>query len=349
MKNRFDLLLLLLVLLGGTVPGISQESQKTSSSHPLFDAQEPLALKLQYSNKQLRKHTNDSTYIVSFIYVDHNALDSIPVKIRARGKFRRDNCYYVPLKLKIGKKAIKGTVFEGTKKLKLVLPCLVEKNKNDYVLKEYLAYSIFELISPYYFNTRLANVEFLEEKGKRTVKHKLKGFLIEDSDEVEERYDGKEIDQEVHPLQQDALNAIRNDLFQFMIGNTDYSIRGRHNEKLFYLDGTYVSLPYDFDMSGLVNPSYATISGMENLSTSITEVTQRVYKGYKRDRKLVEQVRREYLMKKEEILEKLVRLKPEFESTQQFESAWKFLNAFFKILENDVKFEKQILKRARDY
>ncbi len=349
MKHRSYLSLHLLLLLWCSFPGISQEPPTTTDEYDLFNAEEPLALKMQYSAKKIRKQTNDSTYIQSFIYLENNERDSIPVNIRARGNFRRNNCYYVPLKLKISKNASQGTVFERNRRFKLMLPCLVEKNKNDYVLKEYLAYSIFEIISPYYFSTRLADIDYREEKGGRTIKHHLLGFLIEDSDDIEERYKGNEVDREVHPLQQDPLSAIRNNLFQFMIGNTDYSTRGGHNQKLFYMDGKYISLPYDFDMSGLVNASYATVSGIENTSKSITEVTQRAFKGYKRDRTLVDQVRKEYINKKEEIFEKLLKLKTEFRDEQQYEAAWKYLTSFFTILESDLRFEKQIVKNARDH
>ena len=349
MKYRSHPFFCILLLLWCTLPGISQDPPALEDGHPLFSTSEPLTLKMQYSTKKIRKQTNDSTYLRSFIYIGNSGWDTIPVKIRARGKYRRDNCYFIPLKLKISKKASQGTIFEGNRRLKLVLPCLIEKNKNDYVLKEYLAYSIFEIISPYYFNTRLANIDFLEEKGGRTIEHHLVGFLIEDSDRIEERYNAKEVNREVHPLQQDPLNAIRNDLFQFMIGNTDYSTKGGHNQKLFYMDGKYISLPYDFDMSGLVNASYATVSGMQNSSKSITEVTQRAYKGYKRDRTLVDQVRKEYLIKKEEIFRKLLKLKSDFQDEQQYEAAWKFLTAFYNILESDTRFEKQIIKNARDH
>ena len=348
MKDRFSILLLLLCLLGFTAQGFSQDTPGVRDEPLLFSTKEPLELKLQYSHKVLKKDTNDSTYIRSVLVLNYDGLDSIPIEIRARGKFRRDYCYFIPVKIKISKKKSRNTLFQGNRKFKLVLPCLMQKHKNDYVLKEYFAYALFEQISPYYFKTRLANIEFIEEKGRRQIKHRLKGFIIEDSDGVEARFDGKEMKQEVHPLQQDDTNAIRNNLFQFMIGNTDYSILGGHNEKLFYLDGKYISLPYDFDLSGLVNASYATVSGAENLSINITEVTQRAYKGYKRDRTLMEQVRREILSKKEEVFKELQILKQEFESKQQFADASRFLIGSFKILENETQFERQIVKRARE-
>jgi hypothetical protein len=68
-------------------------------------------------------------------------------------------------------------------------------------------------------------------------------------------------------------------LFMYMIGNSDFSITGRHNAKLLgFTDfGTrgYTPVPYDFDYSGLVNASYA-VPG-ENLG--ISSVRERYYLG----------------------------------------------------------------------
>ena len=346
MKYRLNILALFYTFMCTAI--VAQLPKAPDETATLFSDTTPLNLKLQYSIKDLRKKTNDSTYMLSSIQVKNTmGWDSLSMDIRARGNFRRDNCYYVPVKVKIDKKKSRGTVFEGNRKLKLVLPCLMEAYKNDYVLKEYLAYTLFELISPYHYKTRLVNIEFFEEKGQRIKKHRLRGFFIEDSDEVEHRLKGKEVNRKVHPMQQDALNALRNDLFQFMIGNTDYSTKQGHNEKLFYLDAKYICLPYDFDMSGLVNASYSGVSNVQNLSKSVSEVTQRVYKGYQRDITLTEQVRREFLNHEGEILKKLSELKMEFESEQQYQAAELFLAGFFKILKNDDRFEKEIVKRAR--
>ncbi len=315
----------------------------------LFQDQDPLSLELQFSTKYLRKNTNDSTYITSTLSIknEDSSWDSIKIKLRARGNHRRLNCYYVPLKVKLKKAVTHGTLLEGTSKLKLVLPCLLAKDNDDLVVKEYMAYKLFELISPYHYKTRLANVEFKEEKGKRIKEHNLKAILIEDIDKVAQRHNGRALTQNVHPLQQDDLTSIHNSFFQYLIGNTDFSTRGRHNQKLLFTDQKYVSIPYDFDMSGLVNASYATISGMENMKGSITKVTQRVYKGYKRDENLVEEVRRQYISSKEAMLEVIDNLKVYFQDPSQCEKAKEFVVGFFKILEDDKKFKKYIVDGAR--
>jgi hypothetical protein len=238
-------------------------------------------------------------------------------------------------------------LFEGNPKLKIVLPCLTESDNNDLVLKEYMAYKFFEVISLYHFKTRLATIEFDEEKGSRIRKHNLKGILIEDMDNVAERHKGRTMIRKVHPLQQDGLTSLQNSFFQYLIGNTDFSTKGQHNEKLLYTDNKYVSIPYDFDMSGLVNASYATISGMENIKASITSVTERVYKGYNRDKNLVQEVRLDYIAHKSEMLAVMDSLQEFFDSRRQFMEARGFITDFFEIMENDKKFQENIIALSR--
>ena len=80
---------------------------------------------------------------------------------------------------------------DGIKALKLVLPCKIESENNDNILQEFIAYKIYENISPYHFKTRRVNVDFNEIRGKNK-NFQLKGFLIEDVKLVAKRHEGKE-------------------------------------------------------------------------------------------------------------------------------------------------------------
>ena len=318
-------------------------------ANSLFQNQDPLSMQLQFSTKDMKKNTNDSTYIKSTLFIqnEESTWDSLEIKLRARGNHRRQNCYYVPLKLKIKKKVARGTIFEGNTKLKLVLPCLLEKDNDDLVIKEYMAYKLYEIISPYHYKTRLANIEFNEEKGNRIKKHNIKAILIEDIDKVAQHHNGKAMKRKVHPLQQDDLTSLQNSFFQYLIGNTDFSTRGGHNQKLLYTDNKYVSIPFDFDMSGLVNASYASISGMDNIKGSITMVTQRAYKGYKRDDDLLQEVRQKYISAKDEIFMVMDSLKEQFQNPVLFVKAKEFVVDFYDIIESDKKFTKNIVDKRR--
>jgi hypothetical protein len=110
MKNYF-LTLLLSVFTFTFHTAFSQNIENEAT--PLFQNQEPLAIKLRYSIKDVKKNTNDSTYMASVLYYKNESIvwDSLKIDIRARGNNRRDNCYYVPLRLKLSKSVAIGTPF----------------------------------------------------------------------------------------------------------------------------------------------------------------------------------------------------------------------------------------------
>ena len=87
-------------------------------------------------------------------YLHEGKWSSIEVNLRARGNFRRNECYFPPIKMKIKKDQYSGTIFDGNKTMKLVLPCKIESENNDNILQEYIAYKIYEQISPFHFKTR---------------------------------------------------------------------------------------------------------------------------------------------------------------------------------------------------
>ena len=66
-------------------------------------------------------------------------------------------------------------------------------------------------------------------------------------------------------------------LFNFMIGNTDFSVaRGRNTVLLADASGRQYPVPYDLDMSGLVNAEYAGVSP----SLDFRDPRQRYYLGF---------------------------------------------------------------------
>jgi len=302
-----------------------------------------LPLKLSYSIKDIKKETNDSTYIDSKLgyQLNDSSWQFLPVKLRARGNNRLKNCYFPPLKVKLKKADAKHTIFKGHSSLKLVLPCLLESDKNDNILKEYLAYKLFEIISPYHFKTRLLDMQIEDVKGDKSKMYDLKGILIEDDKEVAKRFDGKIYERDMHPLNQEPIASIRNAFFQFMIGNTDFSTAYQHNMKVFYINNTMVPIPYDFDMAGLVNTSYAASS------IAVSSVTDRVYRGFVRDKQLFEQVRREFIDNKDKLISVIDENSIYFEHPEEFETAKNYILSFFDILVNNKKFKNEILEQAR--
>jgi hypothetical protein len=211
-----------------------------------------------------------------------------------------------------------------------------------------MAYKLYEIISPFHYKTRRVAVDFTEIRRNKSKNHKLKGILIEDIDLVAERHNGKELKRAVHPLEQDNICSVQNDFFQYMIGNTDFSVAYQHNEKLIFTrEKKTMPIPYDFDMSGLVNATYSVVSQVQNETLSITSVTQRLYRGFKRNPSVYGQVREEFLNKKSQFFEIIDELGPSFDNQKEFEEARKFISEFFTILEDDSKYNSRILKMAR--
>lgn len=331
----------------------AQETPKTDDSKKvskLFRNQEALPIKLSYSTKSIKKDTNDSTYIKTALSykLEDDSWKTLDVELRARGNFRRKHCYFAPIKIKIKKETSKKTLFKGHKKLKLVLPCLIQKDNNDNVIKEYMAYKLYELISPYNFKTRLVDITLTEPKGKKTKTHNIKGFLIEDDKKVANRHKGKIVERSINPLAQNHLTSVQNSFFQFMIGNIDFSTAKQHNAKLLYIDKNIFPIPYDFDMCGMVNASYATVSQTKNNAIHITSVTQRQYRGFKRVPSIISQVRQEFLQNKNKMIAIVDSFETSFENQKEFEKCREFILSFFNIISNDNRYEEEILSALRE-
>ena len=348
MKN-----LILFFFLFFVIPIIkAQETNQKVNLHevsPLFDGETNLSITLNYSKKKLLKFTNDSTYIKSNIsYTEKDGgIKNMDVEMRARGNYRRTHCYYLPLWIKINKADSKGSIFEDDKKIKIVLPCLKSKKSNDNIVKEYLAYKIFECLSPYYFEAKLIPIQLEEQINNKTIDHNLVAILVQDDKQLAASFHGNIIKRNIHPNGQDPVSSVRNAIFQYMIGNTDYSAAYQHNEKIFFIDKKIVPVPYDFDMSGLVNPSYAIVSVVNDVELPINRVTQRMYRGFERDEEVVQQVRQEFLDRQTEVFNIIDQNEIFFEDPKEFVEAREFLSDFYQILGDDKKFNNSILKRGR--
>ena len=351
MKKQIGQLIILLTLLFFNTAYSQQETNNDNLKiiSGLFSEDEIVPIKLSYSIKNLKRVTNDSTYFESVLgFQDKNgSWQNIPIKLRARGNNRLKKCYFPPIKIKIKKSDSKGTIFKGQKTMKAVLPCLLESENDDNVIKEYLVYKLYEKVSPYHFKTRLVTIDFEQIKNSKTKAHQLKGFLIEDDKKIAKRFDGKVYDRFVHPLNQDDLTSVRNAFFQFMIGNTDFSQGYHHNVKLIYINKKMTPVPYDFDMSGFVDASYAVVSQIQGEKLDLTSVTDREYRGFERDAKIFSQVRKEFIANKSAMLAILDTNKDYFEDSDEFETAKKYLISFFNIIENDRKYKSQILDHLR--
>jgi hypothetical protein len=266
-------------------PAAAQDSTRKS---PLFDSHEVLRVKIEAPFSTLMFKRDNDEYQDGVLRMEDRsgAVQSFDLKLRTRGHYRADakHCRFAPLLLNFRKKQVQGTVLDGQDKLKLVTHCENRSAYEQSLLLEYLAYRILNQLTDLSFRVRLLQVEYVDpEKGKRPLSRYA--FLVEDDKELSERIGMPRVKAEFTTAEQlYPQQAVLIAVFQYLIGNTDYSaIRGAagetccHNAVLFNApDGAMVPVPYDFDLAGLVDAPYAT----PNPSLKIRDVKQRLYRGY---------------------------------------------------------------------
>jgi hypothetical protein len=298
----------------------------------------------------IKKTKSSSSYVPEKLYFRNNSgiPDSVNVKLRGRGNFRFRECHYPPTWIKIDKKEAKGTMFEKNRSLKLVLPCRSAAG-NDHIIREFLCYKLFESVSDFCFHTRLLNIDFTEVNRKKEKKARLTGILIEDFDDVAKRLDTKpQKDVRLHPNALNDTSAARLYLFEYMISNTDWSTVYQHNTKLILRPPhTFISIPYDFDMSGLVDAPYSVVSQIGDQQLPINHVTERLYRGFCIPSGVMEYVRQEFISRKEMLL----LIPPKYGadlSPDKLKFINRYLNDFFETLADDKQFERRITNKCRE-
>ena len=168
------------------------------------------------------------------------------------------------------------------KKLKLVGGCRATRFDEELLMKEFLLYKMYNQLSVMSFRVRLLEVTYNDSKQK-VKPYTQKAFLIEDIDEVAERNNCVEKNYQVYKAEQTNRRQIALvSIFEYMIGNTDFSIPNRHNVKLIVPKNDTFALPYpipyDFDYAGLVNAPYA----VPREELGISSVRDRLYRGFAR-------------------------------------------------------------------
>ena len=282
-------------------PEKMKERRETAEALPLFAASDVLEVTLVGDFKAINKDHDPNSkqrYPGAVRTADNKELR---VQFGARGHVRRmsKTCDYVPLKVEFVKKETKGTVFAEQDALKLVVQCSGGGDFEQYILREYLAYRIYNVITRYSFRARLARVSYVDKASGKPAGTRA-GIFLEDEGDVARRMEGRVVD-----LPRLLFENVQNDtlmptmIFEYMIGNTDMSIYALHNVRIVQLqDKSLHVVPYDFDYSGLVNAPYA----LPARGFLIKNVTERVYRGPCRNQEIVDPYVANFLAKKDLVL-----------------------------------------------
>ena len=255
---------------------------------PLFSSEEPLQVTIRAPFKEImRERSTEEDLQGQLTYRDADGSDvTLDIGIRTRGNYRRQQriCPFAPLRLSFAKKDTKDTVFEGSRKLKLVTHCRNGAlGYTQSLLREHLAYRILNRMTDESFRVRLLHITYEDSDAGAPFEINY-GFLIEHRNQVADRI-GLAVNKAEKASAADlsAEHTNLGSLFQYLIGNTDFSpIKGVagemccHNYVLFGSEpGNMRSIPYDFDMSGIVDAAYAT----PNPRFRLRSVRDRLYRG----------------------------------------------------------------------
>ncbi len=245
----------------------------------LFESDEIFEVTLQGDLRTIFKDVGDDPqyHKAELLYQEGQTIFDIPIDVKTRGNSRKSllNCKYPPLFLNFKMSAIPETsIFRDQIKTKLVVPCQGDR----YVINEYLVYKLYNLITPMSFNARLVKVIYQD-----TVKDKSSdpyfGILLEEEKQMAKRNDLNYIEiEKLNPKRTNKEFFLKMAVFQYMIGNTDWSVQYQQNIKLITVDSTSIptTVPYDFDNAGIVRAPYAKPAP----ELEMTSTQQRRYRGY---------------------------------------------------------------------
>lgn len=258
---------------------LSATPQPANTLFEVFQQQELLEVTLETNFENILSDKRNEEYQPAiFTYVNAQGVEiQQDIKVRQRGKYRRRVCDMPPLKLNFDKDELEKQGLQKFDKMKLVTYCMDDPDARETVIKEYLAYQLYQELTPYSFRTQLIRLTYIDtENPKRKTRHF--GFLIESTSELEARIDAEEI--ESYNLSAADFNARQETLaatFQYMIGNADWNRVTMRNIKIMQPKdgGKLIIVPYDFDFSGMVDANYA----IPNNNVGLTSVQQRAFLG----------------------------------------------------------------------
>jgi hypothetical protein len=275
------------------------ERRLEAESDPLFASTEPLEFSLVANFKAINRE-RDPESKTAYPGTLRIGDASIPATLNARGHLRRmaRTCDYVPLRVGFAKKDVKGTLFARQDAIKLVVQCASGREFEQFILREHLAYRVFNVITPSSFRARLARITYIDAVSGKSIGTRA-GMFLEDESSVARRMEGRVVElprlrfDDLHP---DTLMPMM--IFQYMIGNTDFSIYALHNVRIVQRpDKSLHPVPYDFDVSGLVNPPY----GIPSRALMIKSITDRLYRGPCRPQSIVDPYVANFVAKRDPI------------------------------------------------
>ena len=301
----------------------------------LFTSDKVLNISLRFNITEYMRKKSKTDYLDATLTYHINEKDSInkELKIRSRGISRNSICNFPPISLNFKKGDLKTDLQKKIEKIKMVTHC--NSGNEEYLFTEFIVYKLYNVLTEYSFRVRLVKINYINTARKNKTLQSY-AFLIEPLNMLTERTKSFEV--ENLKLSQKFIIPEMMDrvcIFNYMIGNTDWSVAGQHNVKLVSMynsdnSGLGGIVPYDFDYSGLVNAHYALPAEPLGLKS----VRERRYLGACRSDDEIRERIKQFSEKKAEFY----RIINEFEylSEKDKKRMTGYLNEFYSELEKDI-------------
>lgn len=318
----------------------------------LFTEDEFLSATLIAPISRLKKQRKaDPDWLPGELILHDDAQTDTPfeVEIKARGNFRRkrSTCSFPPYRLNFKKQEVKGTLFDGLDKVKVVSHCRESRKSFErYIFREYLAYKTLNILTDASFRVRLLYIKYVDSRG-RYKPRQYAAFFIEPAGQLAKRLDGILVtERRALPSEFNAEALCLAELFQFLIGNTDFSFFTSedeccHNSKVIETVDGLVPLPYDFDVTGIVDTPYAVVDSR----LSIDDVRERYYRGLTADPVILEKTMNRFREKQADIL--AVWQQASFLSPDDRATAVAYIQSFYEVINDPEQVEAVILDKMR--
>lgn len=326
----------------------AQELQK--DDFLLFGSEDMMEISLRFDISKFLKEKSQEEYFDAVLTYNPGEADSLInyIRLRARGNSRLEMCNFPPVRLNFKDCENRPIDLEGISNVKLITHCSANKVYEEYILKEYMAYKLYNLVSDYSFRVRLLKINYIDT-GKKKYNKTLFGVLIEPLDLLEKRLNVLELENIViRPSFLDPASFDKLCMFQFMIGNEDWFLANLHNLKIvdpqFNQKEMLHAIPYDFDYSGLVNAVYA----VPNERYGLENIQDRIYTGLCRTDMEFRKLMDVFYSKKNDFYSEIT--KCEYFSEKTKKKLNKYLDSYFNLYKKDyilIKMKKTCIESRR--
>lgn len=307
-----------------------------------FDNEELFKLTLAFDINKYNREKEDEEYQPAVL--TYQVSDSVKVvknvRLKARGEYRQNHCDFSPYFINIKHAQATNDYIADKNKVKIVSHCKGSKGYTNYLLKEYMTYKMYNIITDYSFRVRLAEITYINTSGRLNKTDTYYAFFIEPEELMAERLNWYPLEMDkLNYSQIDSISTTRMSVFQYMIGNTDYSVAGRHNLKLLsskdHNNPAVVPVAYDFDFAGIVNAFYA----LPSKKLDIIDVKDRYYYGMCRGNDLYDEVLNHFDDKRNEIFEFIETFEYVDKRTRKY--VLSYIDEFYNELEDKDYIKKQ--------